>query len=107
MLREFQSFVPVNVWFDWPIHTIDTSGVLAMASEDGSLTAKQEKGRQAQISRKERIQDEIERAIDTLDTGEDITIQDLTYYFKKSEKTIRRYLKEMGYEVKNNTVVKK
>ncbi len=27
-LREFPKFPPVNVWFDYPIHRIDMSGVL-------------------------------------------------------------------------------
>ena len=107
VLREFKTFAPVNVWFDWPIHTIDTSGVLAMASEDGSITAKQERGRQAQIDKKVRRQDEIEDAINALDMGEEITVKELAHYFSKNEKTIRNDLKELGYEVKNNVVIRK
>ena len=107
VLREFKSFVPINVWFDWPIHTIDTSGVLAMAAEDGSLTAKQDRGRQAQIDKKNRRQDEIEDAINALDMGEEITVQTLADYFGRNVKTIRNDLKELGYEVKNNVVIRK
>lgn len=28
-LREFAPLTPINLWFDWPLHTIDESGVLA------------------------------------------------------------------------------
>lgn len=31
-LREFQKFSPVNMWFDYPIHTVDASGVLEIFS---------------------------------------------------------------------------
>ena len=78
-----------------------------MASEEGSLTAKQDRGRQAQIDKKNRRQDEIEDAINALDMGEEITVQTLANYFGRNVKTIRNDLKELGYEVKNNVVIRK
>ena len=107
VLREFPAFKPVNVWFEWPIHKIDESGLLEMAAEEGSLAAQQERGRQKQTDRKEKRQEEIEEAISALDTGEEITVDDLAAYFEKSKRTIRDDLKELGYEVKNNVVTGK
>ena len=37
-LREFPKFAPVNLWFDYPIHKIDDTGLLASAEVDGEFT---------------------------------------------------------------------
>lgn len=44
-LREFPKFPPVNVFFQYPIHTPDASGLLAMAAEEGSIETIREDGR--------------------------------------------------------------
>lgn len=46
-LREFPRFDPVNLWFDYPTHRVDESGVLADVSADGSEEANREKGIEA------------------------------------------------------------
>jgi len=33
-LREFPSFAPLNVWFDWPAHRMDETGILADIDPD-------------------------------------------------------------------------
>jgi RecA-family ATPase len=35
-LREFPNIVPVNFWFEYPLHRVDTSGELAAAGAEGS-----------------------------------------------------------------------
>ena len=36
-LREFPKFAPVNLWFDYPIHKIDDTGLLENADVDGEF----------------------------------------------------------------------
>ena len=43
-LREFPPFLPINVWFDWPIHRLDEIGELETAVADGSQEDKSQKG---------------------------------------------------------------
>lgn len=39
-LREFPKFAPVNVWFDYPMHSVDTIGVLADIDTDTEVAKK-------------------------------------------------------------------
>ena len=34
-LREFPKFLPVNIWFDYPIHNVDEAGTLKDADAEG------------------------------------------------------------------------
>lgn len=38
-LREFPKFAPINLWFDYPAHNIDTIGVLKDVEADGDQPA--------------------------------------------------------------------
>nr|DAZ40264.1 MAG TPA: Regulatory protein repA [Caudoviricetes sp.] len=39
-LREFPKFEPVNVWFDYPVHSVDEIGILADIDTDTEVTKK-------------------------------------------------------------------
>lgn len=39
-LREFPKFAPVNVWFDYPMHSVDTIGILADIDTDTEVAKK-------------------------------------------------------------------
>lgn len=43
-LREFPRFDPLNLWFDYPVHKADKTGVLADVAADGSEEASRQKG---------------------------------------------------------------
>lgn len=95
-LREFPSFEPVNIWFDYPIHLKDESGVLQFAVEEGSLEDVRQKGRElgnkVKTAVKKDRQGQLEAVYDDLtENGKhDITLKEFAEYFDVSEKTIRR-----------------
>lgn len=95
-LREFPSFDPVNIWFDYPIHLKDESGVLQFAVEEGSLEDVRQKGRElgnkVKTAVKKDRQGQLEAVYDDLtENGKhDITLKEFAEYFDVSEKTIRR-----------------
>lgn len=95
-LREFPSFDPVNIWFDYPIHLKDESGVLRFAVEEGSLEDVRQKGRELgnkiKTAVKKDRQGQLEAVYNDLtENGKhDITLKEFAEYFDVSEKTIQR-----------------
>lgn len=96
-LREYPRFAPLNVWFDYPIHRIDETGVLKDCEADGGFNPKNNLGRKKskQENKDDRIS-AIEIAFDGCENSGIATIKDLVDTTGKSEDTIRRYLKEHG-----------
>ena len=95
-LREFPSFEPVNIWFDYPIHLKDESGVLQFAVEEGSLEDVRQKGRELGNKVKTAVKKDRQGQLETVyndltENGKhDITLKEFAEYFDVSEKTIRR-----------------
>ena len=94
-LREFANFKPVNLWFDYPLHKADLTGVLSNVGAEGSAEAnlaKSGKRKSTPESRKE----EFDSAYDALlGTDSSVTAKDLAEYLDISERTIRDRLKEL------------
>lgn len=97
-LREYPKFKPVDLWFDYPIHKVDTNGFLAMAQFDSP----QQKGANVINKRKkaakEKKKEQIVDAFNIADaengfTGQ-VEIKRVAELLDVSEKTLRRYLKE-------------
>lgn len=62
-IREFPKFDPVNVWFSWPVHTVDGSGLLGGLFAEGdnspeAVKSAREKGREAAKAKAESRQEE-------------------------------------------------
>ena len=113
-LREFPSFDPVNIWFDYPIHLKDKSGVLQFAVEEGSLEDVRQKGRELgnkiKTAVKKDRQSQLETVYDDLtENGKhDITLKEFAEYFDVGEKTIRNDLKANGkFTIQGNYIFKK
>ena len=109
-LREFPKFDPVNVWFDYPVHTIDKSGVLSDIDpeEDTPQWKKAMAKRKPPETKKKERSSSIETAYDACGIDEKITVTALSEYMGVGEKTVRRYIKEHGgFWVKNGVVYKK
>ncbi len=109
-LREFPKFAPVNVWFDYPIHRIDTTGSLGDLQSDiekPSWQRAMEKRKSPEVKKKERKKS-IETAFEACGINEEVTIEDLAEYMAVTEKTVRNRLKEHGgYLVSDGKVKKK
>ena len=101
-LREFPMFEPVNMWFTYPIHRLDDTGVLAMAAEEGSIedirTKGREAGNKAKAKQKENRIAQIDTAYENLSMGGNhiVTIQDMASYLDVSEQSVRNYIKANG-----------
>lgn len=117
-LREFPKVKPTNVWFSYPVHHVDESGVLADISlEDvNSKNSPWKKNFEKKDTGKirETKAQKVESAIKVLDDGiEPVKIESLIEYFSTedkpvSEKTIRRWISQTDkYEVKNKEVCEK
>lgn len=97
-LREFPKFPPVNVFFQYPIHIPDASGLLAMAAEEGSIETIREDGRKegnkAQTENRKNRVEQIPAAFDCcVDESGKANLEDVAEYLKISVKTLKRYLK--------------
>lgn len=112
ILREFPQLEPINMWFDYPIHRPDETGLLRMACEEGDLSdirAKgREEGRRARTELKEERISQIRTAFSALDTGNGVVpLKDLAEYLGVSESTTKRDLKNLDeFESKQGIVYK-
>lgn len=97
-LREYPKFKPVDLWFEYPIHKVDTNGFLAMAQFDSP----QQKGanvinkrkKAAKEKRKEQLVDAFNIAAAENGFNGKADIKRVAELMEVSEKTLRRYLKE-------------
>lgn len=62
-LREFASFKPLDLWFDYPIHISDTDGVLQDAGYEGDIVPH----REATRARKKKAKDDKVSALDSFE----------------------------------------
>lgn len=96
-LREFPKFEPINLWFDYPIHKVDYSGILKDIDSDAEVKIgwKQNfsKKKTPEERKKERTE-ALETAFDACNIDGEVTISDLAEYMAISEKSVRNRLKE-------------
>ncbi|CYU13071.1 AAA family ATPase [Streptococcus suis] len=111
-LREFAKFKPVNMWFSYPVHNVDTSGVLAdIQLEEANNYAKAAKARSGRKSTEEKWEvklQKLETAYDALFDGSDpVTVKEIAEYLDVDEKTVRSHIKKHeDFEHKNGMVTK-
>lgn len=105
-LREFPKFPPVNMWFDYPIHRIDESGMLSDVDPEESAPPWQRASerRKASAKRERRSKArELEEAIGACNFGEPPTKKQLAEYLGVTERSVGDRLKSHGgYMVDKN-----
>ena len=93
-LREFPRFMPVNLWFEFPLHRPDHSGLLADIRPGEDAPAwKQGRDKKPVDKRQERLS-ALETAYDACNMGDGVTIADLMAYMGKTKNTVRSYIDE-------------
>ena len=103
ILREFAAFRPVNCWFDYPVHKVDRSGILADLKLDDEKNP-WEKAAEAKRKKSDENKDKFITAYNSLSIdGETPTIQDLTTLLAAPEKTVRNWMKASGYVLDKNS----
>ena len=111
-LREVAKFKPVNMWFSYPVHALDKTGVLAdIQLEDVNGNNSPWKKNFDKKDTKEDKSEKVESAIYSIYDGiNPVTIDDLVEYFSTesrqvSEKTVRRWIKNNGkFTIKNKEI---
>ena len=99
-MREFPSFQPINVWFDYPRHLPDETGILKDLTSDAGSTAKGSpyKRNFGNKKSKEELADDrkarFEFAFNACNTGGSVTVSDLAGYLGTADKTVRRRVGE-------------
>lgn len=101
-LREFPKFSPINLWFDYPIHREDTTGVLNDCGFEGDINSKGSpyrknfnKKKSPEDKKKER-KESLKTAFNACNIDGRVTIQDLAEYMALTEKSVRNRIKEHG-----------
>lgn len=95
-LREFPNIIPVNFWFEYPIHRLDASGALQQAPAQGTAAAGQVKNSCSKSS--DTAADEFRSAYQALSFQDEVSVQDMMGYLQVSDKTVYARIKKMGGE---------
>ena len=97
-LREFPKFAPVNLWFKYPVHSIDNIGVLKdIAVDDGMPTWKKNFAKKkTDAERKNERKNSLETAFEACGIDDKVTVKAMAEYMGVTEKTVRNRLKEHG-----------
>ncbi|MFH5185748.1 AAA family ATPase [Paenibacillus sp. TAB 01] len=117
-LREYPKFEPVNMWFQYPIHKVDSVGSLKDIDPEGDKPAWQKAVGKRKDNAKEQRRSKAEEfadAVNNCNMGDPPTLKDLSEWFSSTgktiaERTIRDWVVKFGYMIdKNNggVVVKK
>lgn len=110
-LREFPRFEPINVVFDYPLHRIDELDLLKDAKAVGEEPPWNDKIRnkkRAIEDKQKGISEALENAFEACNSTGKVTIRDLAEYTGKSEKQIRRNVKNHpDFECIDGEVIRK
>jgi len=97
-LREFPHFLPKTLWFEYPVHRIDESGVLGDIAQRIQSRGRKAPGRKKDSAQREKDRKtSVESAYAALESlGDPVTVRGMAEYVGKSERTVKNYLKEHG-----------
>jgi len=107
-LREFPNFKPVNFWFDYPLHKVDTGGLLKKKFAEGdplNNLSKSGKRNQTPESRREEFDD----GFNFLSAGGNVlSVLELADHLGLTERTVRERIREFKdtYTYKDGNVIK-
>lgn len=89
-LREFRSFKPLNVWFDYPIHRVDTKGELETCFLEGDARANLKQYQTSPNDRKNQLRE----AYYNIAHDNGVTVTELAVELDKARNTVAKWLKE-------------
>ncbi len=103
-LREFPNIKPVNFWFEYPIHRLDTSETLVALYPEGSPMGNLTKSRK--YTTPEERRSSIDTAYDICNMGTSVKVLDMAKYLGVTPRCVRDRLKEFSdfYWVENGVV---
>ena len=96
-LREFENFVPVNFWFEYPIHRLDMDQALNKMPSQGSFEAGQMKNKHSKTNQK--ANDDFRNAFQLLNLdGTGVTVDEIGAYLDLAERTVRERVQKLENE---------
>ncbi len=95
-LREFPNIVPVNFWFEYPIHRIDDKGFLGNMPAQGTTAAGKMKNGCSKST--EAAEEEFRNAYDACNISGEVTVKDMAAFLGCCDKTIYGRIAKMNGE---------
>lgn len=110
-LREFPKFEARNLWFKFPIHKLDETGLLKRAQPEGDAPPWQKgskRNKDNKKSRKEERLTALEEAFDSVQENGKADIKEVADSVGKAERTIREHIKEHpDFDIDNGLMIEK
>ena len=105
-LREFKNITPVNFWFEYPIHRVDSKGFLKAMPTQGSYAAI--RLRNPKLRKPGGTLTEFENGYNALNINGKVTANDMAEYFDVLDKTIYSRLKKFkkNFKLQDGFIVK-
>lgn len=95
-LREFPTFKPRDLWFDYPVHRPDTESLLKdLRVEEAAPWGGNKERRKTPQERKQERREKFSTAYQACAQEGKATIEDVAQYMGCTEKTVRRYAAEL------------
>ena len=95
-LREFENFTPVDFWFEYPIHRLDSGDSLKSMPTQGSPEAGRMKNSHSKSA--ENAAEEFRNAFYVQAIDGSVSVQDMMSYLSISDKTVYARIKKMDGE---------
>lgn len=110
-LREFASFRPLNVWFDYPIHRADEKGMLKDIDPYSMMPGKIEYAKRVYSEdngkRKKERDESVDIAYEACTMNGEVKVKDIAEYLGVSEKSARRRILSNGmFTIKTSKVLR-
>ncbi|AMW98431.1 AAA family ATPase [Rummeliibacillus stabekisii] len=109
-LREYPKFEPVNIWFQYPVHKIDETGILKdIMLDDGNTGWKKNLSKKKSSKDIKKEQNEaLESAFEACGIEEEITLEAIAEYLGVTDRTVRNRIKNHGgFRIANGLVERK
>ncbi len=88
--------MPVNFWFEYPIHRIDDKGYLGSMPAQGTTAAGKMKNSKSKSS--EESEEEFRNAYDSCNISGEVTVHDMAAFMGVTDKTIYYRIGKMNGE---------
>lgn len=115
-LREFAKFKPVNMWFSYPVHSIDDTGVLAdiqLEDDKPNWQKAAKKAREGRKSAEQNLEERNQILEDAYNTQKDfnpdgpVTKEDIANLTGIKVRTVEKYVREHDdFVLKNGNIIK-
>lgn len=110
-LREFAKFEPRNMWFDYPIHTIDDTGLLKNAEPESEVPGWKKatsKNKENKKTRKQQRLEALEEGYEAVAEKGKADIKEVGEAIGIADRTVRNHVKEHPeFEINDGYIVRK